>query len=853
MRIALAVAIALGLGSIVVADPSVAAVRKQTNIPAQGLGPALKEFAASRDLNVLYLSNTVRDLQTSGAAGEITTDEALTKILSGTGLTYRYLNDNTVTIVPMRSAGSPAGGAITTSSGSDDASNATTTSKSERSFWGRLRLAQAPGANSGEATSQNSFEGAPRPSQIEEVIVTAQKREERLIDTPQSVQVLTATEFTKRGATQFRDVADSIPGLTMRTTGAGNNQVSLRGLTAGNDASPLVAVYVDEVPYGSSTGFAGGGGTRLDVGLFDLNRLEVLRGPQGTLYGASTMGGLLKYVTRTPDTTDSSFDVQTGVSSTQHGGMSYNGAATLNAPIASDKAALRATGFYSRDAGYIDNLTLGRADVNQADIYGGRADLLLKPTESLSIRLGAFAQDISRDAEGSANYTLTGAPTDDELEQRRRFEEIFDQRFRLGSATINYDFDQGSLVSISSYQTARMDQLYDVSPTSVALCPFVGLTCSAVGFPFHYSTDKYTQELRFAANRHGSVEWLAGGFYTHETSENEQAFAPRGPAGEPLPNTLFTFSTPSRYEEYAAFGNLTWYLTDKLDLTGGLRYARNDQRYNQIGSGFFGRSAPQPSSLTEDVFTYLANVRYHFSEDVTAYLRYATGYRPGGPNLVTINATTGQPVGKSSFEADRLKSYEVGLKAQIADHRMGVELAAFYTDWTNLQVVITQGGFGAFDNAPGATVRGAELSLSLRPVDALTITGAFSYQDGTLSEAAPQLNGRKDQRLPQSAPLTGTLSLDYALGASTFAPTLGATVRYVDERTAGFGPAPYRLPDFTTVDLRAGATFGMVETQLYLRNVFDEAGQYSLTTRGTEARPSIQQPRTIGISLSARF
>jgi iron complex outermembrane receptor protein len=253
------------------------------------------------------------------------------------------------------------------------------------------------------------------------------------------------------------------------------------------------------------------------------------------------------------------------------------------------------------------------------------------------------------------------------------------------------------------------------------------------------------------------------------------------------------------------------------------------------------------------VFTYLANVRYHFSEDVTAYLRYATGYRPGGPNLVTINATTGQPVGKSSFEADRLKSYEVGLKAQIADHRMGVELAAFYTDWTNLQVVITQGGFGAFDNAPGATVRGAELSLSLRPVDALTITGAFSYQDGTLSEAAPQLNGRKDQRLPQSAPLTGTLSLDYALGASTFAPTLGATVRYVDERTAGFGPAPYRLPDFTTVDLRAGATFGMVETQLYLRNVFDEAGQYSLTTRGTEARPSIQQPRTIGISLSARF
>jgi outer membrane receptor protein involved in Fe transport len=817
-------------------------MRKATAIHAQGLETALQLLAKERDFQVVYRSEVVGDLRTDGAVGELTFDEALTQLLSGTGLTYRYLDEKAITILPL-----PSGSSSSTRPGKESVS-APMDTEAAPGFWDRLRLAQAEANSSAPAEASSA--------KLEEIVVTAQKRAERLIDTPQSVSVLSSDMLARIGAVQFRDFANTVPGLTFTTIGAGYNQITLRGVTAGFDIGQTVGIYVDDVPYGTSGGFANGAQVTLDVGLFDIDRIEVLRGPQGTLYGASTMGGLIKYVGKRPDLARFGVDIQTGISGTQRGGVNYNGAVAVNAPIVADRIAVRASSYYSRDGGYIDNLALGQNDVNQADVYGGRLDLLFAPTDALTIRVGGFLQNIARDGQATSDNTLAGVPEDGNLEQRRLFAEPFDQRFRLVSGTVTYDLGPASLTSISSYQTMHTQMLIDISRQFVPILESVDLFYSAVGIPQSLSTDKFTQEMRFASSEGRTLEWLVGGFYTHETSGNEQDFLLLDPAGQPALNDLYVFSSPSSYREVAGFANLTYHFTSKLDVSGGLRYARNRQAFSQTGSGAFGITTPVRRS-TENVSTYLANARYRFSGHTTGYVRYATGYRPGGPNFVSNDPTTGLPVGPPTFEADRLKSYEGGFKSETADRRFGIDLAGYYIDWSNIQIITSRGGFSGIANAAGgANVTGAELTLSARPAHAYTMTGAFAYQDARLSQTDTELGGAKGDRLPNVPRFTAALSADYEFPIDRLRPTVGATLRYASDRTSGFekGRSPqYHLPSYTVVDLRTGLELGVADFQLYVHNLFDRRGELSADTSRGPAQLAILQPRTVGVSLSAHF
>jgi outer membrane receptor protein involved in Fe transport len=581
------------------------------------------------------------------------------------------------------------------------------------------------------------------------------------------------------------------------------------------------------------------------------------------------MGGLLKYVTKRPDATSLGVDAQTGIAGTRDGTISYNGASAVNTPIVADKMALRASTFYSRDSGYITNRALDEDGVGRSDIYGGRADVLFTPSEALNIRMTAFLQNISRDGQATADYDFTGSPLNGRLEQSRRTAEPFDQHFRLISGIVNYELGSSKLTSISSYQTMRADSFLDVSAAYVPLLElFFGRSYSAVGVPVELGTDKFVQEVRLASEGNRPLEWLIGGFYTHESSKNKQALALRDPSGQLALNDLLTFSAPSQYDEYAAFGNLTWHLTSQLNLSGGVRYAENDQKFTQFGSGILGSSLPT-NRAKENVFTYLANARYQFGDHATGYLRYATGYRPGGPNYVTIDPTTGLPVGAATFESDSLKSYEIGFKAETGDRRFGVDLAGYYIDWSNIQIQVIRGGLGAIANAPGgASVRGAELALTARPTGDFVLSGALAYQDAYMNEADPpvlpdfpagrDLKNRKGERLPNVPRLTAALNADYSLAVGSLQPTIGATFRYVSERRASFDNntsfPQYHLPDYTTLDLRTSLNLERFNVQLYVRNLFDERGELSAmhANFGT-ARVSILQPRTVGVSLTTHF
>jgi len=693
---------------------------------------------------------------------------------------------------------------------------------------------------------------------LEEIVVTAQKKEEKLSETPLSITAISAAQIEALGATQFRDIADTVPGLSIIGNGTGQSQVNIRGITTGADAAPTVGIYVDDVPYGSSTGFANFAQLALDVGLFDLDRVEVLRGPQGTLYGASTMGGLIKYVTTAPDTNGYSGSARAGVSATRTGGISYDGAGAVNAPLIPGVAAVRVSGFYSHDGGVLDNLTNGKDDVDRAKLYGGRADFLLKPLDKLSIRLSGFAQNTYREGSARSDYNLDGTPVDGPYDQRRLLREPFAEHFYLFSGTVDYDFGPAKLTSVTSFQKSSTVLDQDVSALYVPLLGQFGIDLGAVGVHQDAETEKLTQELRVAgSNRY--LDWLAGGFFTRENTLLAQNVPAFNTDGSPSDFNLLIASIPSYYKEYAGFVTLTGHLTERLDVSGGIRFAHNTQNNVQIGSGLLIGSLPLRDS-SDSVKTYLVNVKYKLTDTIMPYFRFATGYRPGGPNLVA-NDVSGQPLASPTFNADTLHSYEAGLKASTADRRYSIDAAVYVINWDNLQITATRNGVGVIANASTARNKGFEATFTAVPIDDLTLSANVGYINAKLSHDSPDLGGVAGERLPNTPRFTTALSGDYSFPVAQMQGFAGATYRFVGERYASFnqsgGVPQYRLPGYAALDLRAGVNVRAARVELYVKNLTDQTAQLSAQTQTALAGGPIElnllQPRTVGLSFSTKF
>lgn len=698
------------------------------------------------------------------------------------------------------------------------------------------------------------------PEQLAEVVVTAQKRRDLERDTPVSVTVLSTRTLQRASATQLRDIAGSIPGLGFTSPGAGEAQINLRGVTTGGNVSPTVGIYVDEVPYGSSTPFAAGAQLALDAGLFDLERVEVVRGPQGTLYGAGTMGGLLKYVPARPDPSVSSAFVQAGIGNTQHGGMNHELAGMVNLPFADGRSAVRAAGFSFREGGYVDDVELQRADVNRARVRGGRAELLWEPLDELVVRLAVFAQDIDRDATTAADRDLaSGAPVEGPLLKRRALAEPFAQTFRLASATVQYAAGFADLVAVSSFQRARVGSRSDASDLYVPLLAGLVPDVDAVGVDKQIVTRRFTQEIRLSATG-DRVDWLAGAYFTRETSDQGQQVPVFDARRQMLPVNLATIDLPSGYREAAGFATLTLHATDRLDLTAGARQAGSRLNQEQLASGLVAQPLPERRTR-ESVTTFLAGARYRISPQLMGYLRVADGYRPGGPNLVANDPVSGLPIADPSFDADFLTSYEAGLKFRSEDRRIGLDVALYQIDWDDLQVVAVRNGVGVIDNASAARNRGAELQLDLRPAPRVSLAAAIGWMDAQLSRDAPDLGAVRGDRLPNTPRVTAWISGERQFLLQGRSAWLGFAVRHAARRTSSFandaGQPLYRLPAYTVVDLRGGIEMGSWRLQAQIRNVADRRAQISASTAlavaGAAARVTLLQPRTYGVTLSTDF
>jgi len=732
------------------------------------------------------------------------------------------------------------------------------------------------------------------------IVVTAQKRAQVLLDVPSSVTVVGGDTLERQQAKSFQDYVSLVPGFSINGNTAGVTRITLRGANTGGVAS-TVAIFMDDVPFGSSTGLANGAILSGDFDPFDLNRIEVLRGPQGTLYGASSFGGVLRYITNAPKLNRFEARAQAGVEDTAHGGLGYNAAAVLNAPLG-DKAAIRINGFYRKDHGYIDSIgnnpianflggDLGRTlvadDINDRKSFGGRASLLFNPSDAVSVRLTAFAQNLNSGASDIFEADpLTLKPLYGDYTQSRYQPEPTRIKYRVYNGTLDWDLGFANLFSSTAYSTFSEKLETDASfiqdlAATISFLAAIGnpLVVDApvtrpLGLQLFQTTgtDKFTQEFRLSSPNNEHFEWLLGAFYTHEKSaiDPQNYFATEFGTDIIAPDVkqIAHIFLHSRYTEYAGFANATWHATPRFDLTVGGRLAHNKQRADLlIDSDLLGNAEGSNLHSSESVFTYSIAPRYELSKHASIYARVATGYRPGGPNVIPAGTPPGVP---ATYGADRLTNWEAGIKAEAPDRRLwSAEVAVYHIDWRNIQLFERINNTGINANGGKAKVDGLEASGALRPAPGLTLAANGAYTNGKLKdETPPDTGGHAGDPLPWVPKWSGAIHADYEfLVGNGIQGFIGASVDYIGKRTTEFGErrpdgSLVKIPSYSEVDLRGGVDINRFRIEAFAHNLFDKRGITDAFAFPSDAPPSfpngaaavsIIRPRTIGLTITANF
>lgn len=719
---------------------------------------------------------------------------------------------------------------------------------------------------------------AAAPTTLEEIIVTAEKREQSLKDVPAAVTAIQQETLIARGATSLADMASFVPGLNVGAGTAGNTVV-IRGINTGSDAAAASGVTIDGAPIGSSSSFLSGSSNAFDLGVYDIQRLEVLRGPQGTLYGASTLGGLVSYVSRRPSLSGYGASAGGEVATTRGGDMSDNLRGAVEGPLSEGKVGLRLSAFDEEGGGFIDNATTHQTNINGSRKYGARAALFAKPNESFTANFWVAYQRTEHDGEAVIATDSMGHPLTGDLDYDQFVAPSRNQSARIVYGSLGWDLGSADLTYIGAYQNIDSQVTLNYSNASlIGTLRLLGNLGLAPAFPtpgaatlsFNLGLKKYSHELRIASKADGPLTWVAGAFYTTEDATNTQqghGLTTSGASVIPVdPFLLIRLATD--YKEYAGFGNLTYAVTPKLDLTVGLRLGEDRQHFQQFTSGadvpglnalltrVYGPAAaflpvtPRTKSA-ESVKTYLADAKYRFSDDLSGYVRFATGYRPGGPN---VNAPGTSP----TFHSDSVESYELGLKGETSDRKLRADLAAFSVEWSNIQLGHSVNGISSRANAGKASSRGVEATFAWLATEGLTLGGNIAYTHAQLDEDAPDVGGRKGDPLPVSPKWGGALTADYEWPISgDFSGVAGGVIRFAGDRHTSFALSTavpdIRLRSYVTADARVGVRADRWEVTGFVRNIGDERAELAGRSGAGLNEVTIARPRTVGVAVNWRY
>ncbi len=747
--------------------------------------------------------------------------------------------------------------------------------------------AQDGGATGAPVTTPD----AQSSDQLQDIVVTATKSGDvALRNVPIAIQALTGDTLAKAGVTQFSDYATRVPSLSFQDLGPGDKKYVLRGINSTGAAT--VGTYYDEAVI-SANNANDGGGRNVDIKLFDIERIEVLKGPQGTLYGASSESGTIRIITNKPDSTRFGGYVDGEISGTHKGGANYNVNGAINLPLVTDKLAARFVGWYINDSGFIDQtrLATGRDnDVNNEETYGGRGELRWTPTPDFSLTASATYQ--KQRSDGSSRYTPAGTlsfSTDGfppvpggDLINTDLSRSPYDDKAQIYSLTGEYDFSAGSIVATTNYFKRNILFNFDSSPILFGFgVPIPGITRQP------QSRSIWSNELRYASKFDGRFNFIAGGFYSRErsnfTTEVLTIDADGNPAGtfspldsddalsNPDGNTFFGRFENQKLEQYAFFGEATYELTDTLKATGGVRYFHNeansiDQQTHPFGG--FGDSppfVPQSNDAIDSKVTYKGNISWKPTSDVLLYATVASGFRTGGTNQADLPFASGIP---RTYASDSLTNFELGTKLTLAGGKIQIDAAVYHIDWTNIQIRALDAtqAFPFTTNAGGADVNGVEADVNALIARGVTFDINGSYQDSFLIADQPSLSatrapslGVDGDRIPNVPHFSGSVNLDVdrpLTGRLNYLIHADVNYRGSSHTTLGQSRDPFdvRLDDYSLTNLRFGITDGKWKGEIFFRNLFDARAQIDAISSSQDPLAYITvRPRTIGGSISRKF
>ncbi|SCX53564.1 TonB-dependent receptor [Variovorax sp. EL159] len=779
------------------------------------LKTALDAYIAQGGVQLLYKVDDVKGMVTRGVKGALSPQEALSRILEGTPLLTRRGDDGAIVVYAAAAAAAAA----------------------------------KPSAD--------------EPQSLDSVTVTATRRREPVREIPMQVNVMKAETLERAGAKNLADYVAEQPGVSLTSSGSVGGILTMRGLTTGPvQGIATVGVYVDDVATGQSSSGALAGFTPLDMGMLDLNHIEVLRGPQGTLYGAGAMSGVLKYVTNQPDTMEFAGSVKFGTTWTQGGGQGYSTNAVLNVPIKEDVAAVRIAAFTDQVGGSYNAIgpAWGR-NIDRGHTDGGRVSLLLTPTKELTVRLTGTVQDVKRKGLGFEDIDKrTLRPWSLDRTRQLSSSEPYENKTQLFGLDVEYDFGWARLNSITSAQDVKIANSVDLTALYGPVVTAMRLPVLSVPLASTVEQHRISQEFRLTSRSGTTIEWLAGVYLNRERGSNDGTVSAN--LGGGLGNKSFLTSTQfSRYREEAIYGDVTWNVTPALSFTGGVRLARNNQRYGSKQSGSLIGPVDSVASGTssESPTTYLAAAKYTLSDTSNVYFRAASGYRPGGPNV--LKADTDRNIVQPMFKSDSLWSYELGYKADLLDRKLSLEAALYDIEWRDVQQPTRSGGFVFVTNAGGARIKGGELTLNWKPSKEWRFTANAALIDARLTEDAKGLDARAGTRLPQTPRFATTLGVMRNFSIADHPAYFGVSARYTGKRDAGYpGSAvipSIKMPAYTMVDLQAGIDFQRFSLAAYVRNLANKRGIVSIDT-GLVANPNLVQAalapsRTVGLTVNVPF
>jgi outer membrane receptor protein involved in Fe transport len=536
--------------------------------------------------------------------------------------------------------------------------------------------------------------------------------------------------------------------------------------------------------------------------------------------------------------------------------------AGVNAPL-SDTFAIRASAFTRQDPGYIENVETGQRGINEADVYGGRLATLWRPTDSLSLKFSALYQNTKTDGSSAEDPGLGLAPWQQSVvrgvgEGRKEIQAY--------SLTLNAKFGTFDFTSLTGYSSNKASDSFDFS---YYVGQFLSQPLFGVGgAPLFedFRTNKFTQEIRLSTPITQSVDWLLGGFYTHEVSPNIQNIYAADPTTGVVRGGLASFNFFVTYAEYAAFTDVTLHLTDQFDIQLGARESQIRQSYAEVDSGPYvpaadGSGFTSPAVFPEVVthanaFTYLVTPQFKISPDLMIYMRLASGYRPGGPNATA--SLFGLP---ESYEPDKTTNYEIGTKGDVLNHLLSFDASVYYIDWRNIQLSLTDPANGQtyYANGSRAKSQGLELSLESKPLNGLTLSAWGAWNDAVLTRALPPTAayGADGDRLPFATRFSGNLAAEERFPVTDkLEGFVGATLSYIGDRLGEFTAVPPRqyLPGYAKADLRAGGRYDSWTLNLFVNNVADRRGVLS-GGLGSVFPFSFNYlpPRTAGILIAKTF